>query len=76
VCLQPKPKKIKSIKAFYPGIIKQPDPHQFIDLLVGQTFTDIGRYGKYLILKFQDYSVISHLRMEGQYAFYDKKYQP
>lgn len=51
------------------------DPKVFIDKLVGQKFTSIDRYGKHLIIKFQDYSIISHLRMEGKYIWYDKKYQ-
>jgi formamidopyrimidine-DNA glycosylase len=74
VCLLPKPKKIKAIKAYYSPIIKGMEPSVFINSLIGQTFTDIDRYGKYLILKFNDYSIISHLRMEGKYIWYDKTY--
>ena len=44
--------------------------------LVGQTFKNIDRYGKYLILKLTDYSIISHLRMEGKYHFHHERVQP
>jgi formamidopyrimidine-DNA glycosylase len=71
----PKPKKIKNVKAFYTPIIKDMDPSVFIKSLIGQTFTDIDRYGKHLILKFNDYSIISHLRMEGKYIWYDNKFK-
>lgn len=35
--------------------------------LIGQTFLDIDRLGKYLIFNFEDVDLISHLRMEGRY---------
>ena len=63
----PKAKTIKNIKAYYPDIIKDPAPNDFINLLIGQKFTRIDRYGKHLILQFQTHSIISHLRMEGKY---------
>lgn len=59
-------RKIIDIKINYDKIIKY-DNKRFIDNLVNQTFNDIDRYGKYLIFKFNDYSLISHLRMEGKY---------
>lgn len=43
---------------------------------MGQTFTRIDRYGKHLILKLQNYSIISHLRMEGKYLLKEKKFSP
>ena len=49
--LFPHPKIIKNIKAFYPDIIKEPAPATFISKLLGQKFTRIDRYGKYLIIK-------------------------
>lgn len=74
--LKPKPKKIKTLRIFYPGIIKGIDPGEFSRSLIGQSFRAISRYGKYLILQLTDWSIISHLRMEGQYILWDKKYQP
>ena len=49
--LFPKARVIKNIKAFYPSIIKDPAPNHFINKLIGQKFTRIDRYGKYLILQ-------------------------
>jgi formamidopyrimidine-DNA glycosylase len=60
--LKPK-RKIKNIKLYYPGIIKEMEPKKFINTLIGQSFQEIDRYGKYLILKLNKYSIISHLRM-------------
>ena len=74
--LRPKAKTIKNIKAFYPTIIKEPTPHLFIQKLIGQKFTRIDRYGKHLILQLQNYSIISHLRMEGKYMLQPKNYAP
>jgi formamidopyrimidine-DNA glycosylase len=72
--LKPKPKVIKNIKAFYPNIIKDPAPNEFINKLIGQKFTNIDRYGKFLILKLEKYSIISHLRMEGKYLLKEKDF--
>ena len=74
--LFPKPKVIKNIKAFYQNIIQEPAPSNFINKLLGQKFTRIDRYGKYLILKLQTYSIISHLRMEGKYFMKDSPFTP
>jgi formamidopyrimidine-DNA glycosylase len=76
VLLKPKPKTIKSVKAFYSPIIKEPEAPQFIHALLGQTFTRIHRHGKHLILQLQNYSIISHLRMEGKYLLKDKHFVP
>ncbi len=59
-------KKIKSIKVMYPKIVKM-DILEFESKLIHQQFQDIRRYGKYLIFDLDDYSLISHLRMEGKY---------
>ncbi len=66
-------KKIKDVEIFYEGIIKDTNPDDFINHLSGQTITDIKRYGKYLIFILDDYSLISHLRMEGKYYLKDNK---
>ena len=59
-------KKIKSIDVFYERII-QSDVNEFKTCLVGETFNDISRYGKYLIFILDNYIILSHLRMEGKY---------
>ncbi|MBN2834444.1 MAG: DNA-formamidopyrimidine glycosylase [Candidatus Delongbacteria bacterium] len=58
--------KIKSIIAPYPNIIKM-DLDSFKQKVLNQTFTDIRRYGKYLFFVLNDYTLVSHLRMEGKY---------
>ncbi len=50
------------------------DSKEFINSLKGQTFIDISRIGKFLIFHLSnDLIIISHLRMEGKYFFYDSK---
>ncbi len=60
-------KKIKTVEVLYEGIIKDISVDEFITCLEGQTINDIRRYGKYLIFILDDYSLLSHLRMEGKY---------
>ena len=67
--LKPKPKKIKSVHLHFPKIIKAMEATTFIDNLMGQTFTNIDRYGKHLMLKLNSHTIISHLRMTGSYAW-------
>ncbi len=59
-------KKIKQVDAYYDKIIKS-DVKEFKKLLVGETFLDIDRYGKFLIFILNHYIIVSHLRMEGKY---------
>lgn len=64
-------KKVDRVSVFWPKIIKHPEEvSQFKDALVGQTITDIGRRGKFLILYTDDFALISHLRMEGKYGLF------
>lgn len=58
-------KKIKYVKVLYPNIIEKDSLP--IDLLIGQSFKEIDRMGKWLIFKLDDYCLLSHLRMEGKY---------
>lgn len=39
--------------------------------LCNETIINIYRYGKYLFFEFNNYILISHLRMEGKYYFYN-----
>lgn len=58
--------KIKEIYTPYPNIIKT-ELSDFKEKLINQTFRDINRYGKYLFFVMDDYTLVSHLRMEGKY---------
>ncbi len=65
-------KTIKKIEVLYPRIIKTPaDVNEFKLLLEGQTLDTILRRGKYLLFKFNDVTLVSHLRMEGKYIYKD-----
>jgi formamidopyrimidine-DNA glycosylase len=60
-------KKIAAIKVIRPKNILS-GAEAFKSSLVGETFLDVGRKGKYLIFFLShDKVVISHLRMEGKY---------
>lgn len=61
-------KKIKDVVIKWPKIIKQPDDvEEFRIKIIGQTFTDVKRRGKFLKLILTDDVIVSHLRMEGKY---------
>lgn len=60
-------KKITNVFIRYNKIIENVSEETFIHSLKNQTINDIKRYGKYLIFVLDDYSLISHLRMEGKY---------
>ena len=51
-------------------MVKEIDSTLFSKILIGQTFSSVDRYGKFLILKLKTHSIISHLRMEGKYSYY------
>ena len=57
---------IKDISYRYDGIIKS-DKKEFKDILIGRKITDVDNIGKWLLIKFNDYTILSHLRMEGKY---------
>ena len=67
-------KKIIEVDVRYPKIIANTTPEQFKNYLIGQSFIDIKRKGKYLIFNLSNGYLISHLRMEGKYKFdFDKE---
>ena len=66
-------KKIRRVKVGWPNIVKNPVEHeQFEDALVGQTIHDLGRRGKFLVFQLDDYALVSHLRMEGNYRLQNR----
>jgi len=65
-------KKILSCNIFHDNIIEYPNPIEFKQKIINQSFLDIKRYGKWLIFELNDYYLFSHLRMEGKYFFRDK----
>lgn len=59
--------KIIEVYIVYDGILKNRTPEKFKKTLINQTFRDIRRLGKYLFFDFDDFTLTSHLRMEGKY---------
>lgn len=60
-------KTIKSININYEKIIQNVSVEEFKSSLIGQTFIEMKRKGKYLICVLNDYYLIVHLRMEGKF---------
>ena len=61
-----KGKTIKKVEVYLDRLIKHPSPQGFIAGLTGRTIEDVGRRGKYLVLKTgADQKLIVHLRMTG-----------
>ncbi|MGX7107755.1 DNA-formamidopyrimidine glycosylase [Hutsoniella sourekii] len=63
-------KTIDHVQVTWPRIINHPEGlSQWQALLEGQTVQAIDRRGKYLLLELTDWTLVSHLRMEGKYLF-------
>lgn len=60
--------QIQTVDVLWPRMIED-DIEHFQEILKGQTFREIDRYGKYLIFLLDDVAFISHLRMEGKYYY-------
>lgn len=70
-------KKIKNVSIRWPKIIKHPlEVEQFQDALQGQLIHNVQRKGKFLIFQLDDYSLVSHLRMEGNYRLHQNEDDP
>ncbi|WP_442601452.1 DNA-formamidopyrimidine glycosylase [Paenibacillus sp. KN14-4R] len=66
-------KTVASVEVRLNRIIQLPDdPALFAALLQGQTIQAVGRRGKFLRIIFDDFVLVSHLRMEGRYGVYPK----
>lgn len=62
-----KGRKINAIDVYYGKTITN-DVEEFRQALIGQTIEDVDRRGKYLLFRFSNnLTMVSHLRMEGQY---------
>lgn len=59
-------KKISEVNVYYEPMIESSSV-DFKNNLVGQSFIDIKRRGKWLIFETEKYYLLSHLRMEGKY---------
>ena len=59
-------RKIISIDTPYDKIIKS-NKEEFINTLINKTLKEVTSIGKWLVFNFGEYSMLSHLRMEGKY---------
>lgn len=67
-------KTIEDVRIFWPKMIKRPaDTDEFIHLLKGQTIHQMGRRGKFILFYLDDFTLVSHLRMEGKYGVFPKE---
>lgn len=68
--------QIIAVQVFLTKLLKNTDSKTFSNTLLHQSFSNIGRIGKYLIFHLtNDQVVVLHLRMEGK-LFYQKIDQP
>lgn len=65
--------KIIDIKVLYKPIIDM-DVNSFKKKMIGQSFRNFKRRGKYLLFEMDDITFVSHLRMEGKYFILDNTY--
>ncbi len=61
-----KDRKIIDINILYKAIVEE-DEDAFKEKLIGQSFRNFKRRGKYLLFEMDDITLVSHLRMEGKY---------
>jgi len=67
-------KKIKDVKIIYSKMIES-NLNDFKNILIGNSFKDINRIGKWLIFDLGEHYLLSHLRMEGKYFLKTSKEQ-
>lgn len=60
-------KTIRDVDVFYDKIVRNVTVEEFRNKLTDQTIQNFKRYGKHLLIEFEDFYLISHLRMEGKY---------
>ena len=66
---------IKEIELRYEPMIKNMSADEFKEKLINQTIQAVSRRGKYLVFHFDDYQLLSHLRMEGKYFYVDSNFE-
>ncbi|WP_369085886.1 DNA-formamidopyrimidine glycosylase [Metamycoplasma spumans] len=65
-------KKIKEVYILKEKLFKEKTPQEFISNLKNKTILEIKNHGKHIIMFLsEDTILLSHLRMEGKYRFYE-----
>lgn len=59
-------KKIERVEVIYKNILEDDIPY-FKSHVENNYITNVDNYGKYLLITLGEYTIISHLRMEGKY---------
>jgi formamidopyrimidine-DNA glycosylase len=59
-------KKIRDADLLWSGSIASPTPDEFLERIMGQYITGIGRRGKNLLIRLSPDTLIIHLRMSGE----------
>lgn len=66
-------KKITKVEAFYDKLVGG-DKNYFIDNIIGKSFTEVSRRGKYLFFHLSDGNfLVGHLKMTGQFVYQKEK---
>lgn len=64
-------KQIDRVEVNFEKMIKNPkEIEQFKEALAGETFVDVSRRGKFILIYTDRYALVSHLRMEGKYGLF------
>lgn len=63
-------RKIKDVKIIYSNILLDSN-EEFISKVVGKTIECVDNYGKWIFISLGEYTIMSHLRMEGKYFIKD-----
>lgn len=59
---------IESVEVYWDRIISGPiETAEFKRILMGEKIMEFDRRGKYIIIRFNQWALVSHLRMEGKY---------
>lgn len=59
--------KISNVIVNYENILANTDKETFTNSLINQTIKEFKRYGKYIVIKLDDFTLLVHLRMEGKF---------
>ena len=62
-------KVVKKVYIYYSPIVNNISENEFNSKLMNQRIEKIERLGKFLIFRFENFSMVSHLRMEGKWHY-------